>query len=121
MQIGRFFSLQRGRVGQYLSSRVLVVRTPFQSPVQPCCYFGFEQLSQAQKFTQNLARKGFRFQLQRSTLMPQRFEVQLQGHTDLARTLAYWDRVDQKRQNLAAKASSLASGQPLPIVASEAA
>lgn len=121
MQIGRFFSLQRGRVGQYLSSRVLVVKTPFHAQVKPCCYFGFEQLSQAQKFTQNLARKGFSFQLQRSTLMPQRFEVQLQGHTDLARTLAYWDRIDQKRQNAVPKAGPRALDTPTNTATSEAA
>jgi len=121
MQIGRFFSLQRGRVGQYLSSRVLVVKTPFRTQAQPLCYFGFDQLSQAQKFTQNLARKGFRFQLQRSTLMPQRFEVHLQGHTDLAKTLAYWDRMSQERQNSVPKANSRALGNPTNSAASNAA
>ena len=67
MQIGRFFSLQKGRVGQYLSPRVLVVRLPFQliSP-QEFCYFGFETITQAQKFAQRLTVSGCLFQLQKS-------------------------------------------------------
>ena len=100
MQIGRFFSLGQGRVGQYLSPRVLVVRAPFQpvsrapAPKEYCC-FGFKHLNQAQKFSQFLASMGFRFRL----LHPQQlqdypYQVRLVGHTDLAGDLAYWDRRD---------------------------
>lgn len=95
MQVGRFFSLQQGRVGQYLSPRVLVVRTPFRtSALGEICYFGFDRWSQAQKFSRYLAGLGYNFQLRRSHLMPQAYEIRLQGHSDLARTLAYWDRID---------------------------
>jgi hypothetical protein len=98
MQVGRFFSLQQGRVGQYLSPRVLVVRRPFRESNAAVCYFGFEQVSQAQKFAQFLARAGFQYQLRRSEVMPQSYEIRLPGHTDLARTLAYWERQDNQRQ-----------------------
>ena len=97
MQIGRFFSLQQGRVGQYLSSRVLVVRRPFRSNFVEVCYFGFDRLNQAQKFAQYLASMGYSFQLRRSQRMPQSYEVRLQGHSDIARTLAYWDRMGQSK------------------------
>lgn len=102
MQIGRFFSLSQGRVGQFLSPRVLLVRTPFRplATHQEVCYFGFDRLSQAQKFAQNLALAGYPFQLRRSQVVPQPYEVRLPGHRDLARTLAYWDRLD-RQQNLA--------------------
>lgn len=114
MQVGRFFSLQQGRVGQYLSPRVLVVRTPFRpSPAGDICYFGFDRWNQAQKFSRYLANLGYNFQLRRSHLMPQSFEIRLQGHSDLARTLAYWDRVDLQH------ARSIPAKQPasLPIPA----
>ena len=97
MQVGRFFSLQQGRVGQYLSARVLVVRCPFVPNFGDVCYFGFDRLNQAQKFAQYLASMGYRFQMRRSQLMPQSYEVRLQGHSDIARTLAYWDRMDQSK------------------------
>ncbi|PSB25258.1 hypothetical protein [Stenomitos frigidus] len=96
MQIGRFFSFQKGRVGQYLSPRVLVVRSPFQ--VSPTiCYFGFDHLKQAQTFAQSLAKIGATFQMRRSQVMPQSYEIQLRGHRDLARTLAYWERRGARR------------------------
>jgi hypothetical protein len=65
MQMGRFFSLQQGRVGQLLSPRVLVVRYPFQpqpktGEPQAFCCFGFASLRQAQKFLQSLAQLGLR-------------------------------------------------------------
>lgn len=97
MQIGRFFSLQRGRVGQYLSPRVLVVRAPFRAFAEEICYFGFDRLNQAQKFAHYLASSGLTFQLRRSQIMPQAYEIQLSGHRDLARTLAYWERLDNQR------------------------
>ena len=100
MQIGRFFSLGQGRVGQYLSPRVLVIRAPFQrisragEPNEFCC-FGFNQLKPAQRFSQFLASKGFNFRLyQYQKLKDYPYEVRLVGHADLARALAYWDRRD---------------------------
>lgn len=101
MQVGRFFSLGRGRVGQYLSSRVLVIRTPFQ-PVSPagdaneCCCFGFDTLKQAQTFMQALSYLGLACQLRRSSILHAfPYEVVIEGHADLARTLAFWDRHDE--------------------------
>lgn len=95
MQVGRFFSLRQGRVGQYLSPRVLVVRTPFRTAATgEVSYFGFDRLNQAQKFAHYLASLGYNFALRRSQLMPQPYEIRLQGHADLARSLAYWDRLD---------------------------
>lgn len=107
MQIGRFFSLQRGRVGQFLSPRVLVVRTPFRSPQQggwsEQCHIGFSTLSQAQKFAQLLARMGLRFQLQPAKLLPDcRYELVLNGQVPLARTLAHWQRQPDAIPTLAA-------------------
>lgn len=102
MQIGRFFSLQQGRVGQYLSPRVLVVRSPFQRLPKAggpptACYFGFEKLSKAQDFAKYLAGLGYMFQLRRGLMLPQfAYEVALAEHIDLARVLAYWDRMDEK-------------------------
>ncbi|MBW4472785.1 MAG: hypothetical protein KME45_20780 [Stenomitos rutilans HA7619-LM2] len=92
MQIGRFFSLQQGRVGQYLAPRVLVVRSPFRAFSPTVCYFGFDHLKQAQTFAQKLASIGASFQIRRSRIMPQAYEIRLRGHSDLARTLAYWER-----------------------------
>jgi hypothetical protein len=109
MQVGRFFSLHQGRVGQYLSPRVLVVRTPFRPYPGAVCYFGFDRLNQAQKFGQYLAATGYPFQLRRSQMMPQSYEIRLAGHSDLAKTLAYWDRLDNQR----AQATATASNPPL--------
>lgn len=104
-QIGRFFSLQKGRVGQYLSPRVLVVRSPFQ-PVprsgdfQEVCYFGFEHLSQVQKFARYLSGLGCSFQIhQRKLLRQYPYEVKLLGRSELARMLAYWERTERPAQS----------------------
>jgi hypothetical protein len=100
MQMGRFFSIGKGQVGQYLSPRVLVVRTPFQNAVKhkENCYFGFEKLSQAQKFAQILARSGRSFQLRSGQVLTQfPYEIKLSGDSGTARVLAYWDRLDQKQ------------------------
>lgn len=97
MQIGRFFSLQQGRVGQYLAPRVLVVRSPFRAFSSTVCYLGFDHLKQAQTFAQNLARLGASFHIRRSRVMPQDYEIRLRGHSDLARTLAYWERQGERR------------------------
>ncbi|WP_339383329.1 hypothetical protein [Oculatella sp. LEGE 06141] len=97
MKIGRFFSLGQGRVGQYLSPRVLVVKTPFQAdrsqPWQNYCCFGFSDTKQAQTFMQSLAYAGLSFRLRQSQLMPHYpLEVMLFGDFDLAQTLARWER-----------------------------
>lgn len=96
MQVGRFFSLRQGRVGQYLSPRVLLVRSPFKA-APTVCYFGFDQFKQAQTFAQSLAKFGANFQLRRAQVMPQSYEIRLNGHSDLARTLAYWERQGAQR------------------------
>ncbi len=61
------------------------------------CYFGFDHLKQAQTFAQTLARMGASFQIRRSRIMPQAYEIRLRGHSDLARTLAYWERQGERR------------------------
>ncbi|MDJ0705857.1 MAG: hypothetical protein QNJ46_21530 [Leptolyngbyaceae cyanobacterium MO_188.B28] len=110
MQVGRFFSLGQGRVGQYLSPRVLIVRAPFQrvsrgrTPKEYCC-FRFRRLKQAQRFSQFLASMGFSFQLHHPQQSPDQlpdypYEVRLVGHTDLASDLAYWDRRDRNSMDL---------------------
>ena len=68
MQIGRFFALGQGRVGQFLSPCVLVVQSPFQLKLssqtdQEFCCCGFDTLKQAQPFMQSLSRLGLRFNL----------------------------------------------------------
>ncbi|MBD2326090.1 hypothetical protein [Alkalinema sp. FACHB-956] len=98
MRIGQFFSLNHGQVGQYLSSRVLLVRQPFQMANPDRCYFGFDELNQAQRFAQYLASQGYSFQLRSHQLLPQRYEIELFGNCQLAKTLAYWDRKDQAKQ-----------------------
>ncbi len=101
MQIGRFFSLGQGRVGQLLSPRVLTVRSPFQAhsqtgEAQVFCCFGFEQLRQAQMFGRSLAQAHIRFQLRKSRFLADcAYEVVLRDSLELARTLAYWERRDQ--------------------------
>lgn len=111
MQLGRFFSLQQGRVGQYLAPRVLVVRSPFRAASPTICYFGFDHLKQAQTFAQTLARMGASFQIRRSHMMPQAYEIRLRGYSDLARTLAYWERQGERR---AMRPNSTASAQTSP-------
>ncbi|MBD2120167.1 hypothetical protein [Trichocoleus sp. FACHB-262] len=113
MQIGRFFSLQQGRVGQYLSSRVLVVRSPFQKLPKSggpaaACYFGFDKLSKAQAFAKYLSGLGYTYQLRRGKMLSQyTYEIALREHTDLAKVLAYWDRMDVKRPSLSASQANI--------------
>jgi hypothetical protein len=103
MQIGRFFSAGQGRVGQYLSPRVLVIKTPFQpasvvSNDREISCFGFETLKQAQTFVKSLAQRGVRFQLRQSQILMQYpYEVVLANDTALAQTLAFWERRDRHR------------------------
>lgn len=92
VKVGRFFSLQKGRVGQFLSPRVLLVRKPFQHQVVERCYFGFDSLYQAWKFTAAIAHTGSYFRLDRSRVMPQRYEIEIFNPGAMARLLAFWDR-----------------------------
>jgi hypothetical protein len=93
--IGRFFSLQQGRVGQYLSPRVLIVRHPFRSqPVDLHC-FGFDQAKPAARFAQHLAYRGYPFELKRGggwTRQPYEIHVSHKSAQKLAQTIAFWDR-----------------------------
>ncbi|NEQ24778.1 MAG: hypothetical protein F6K28_37885 [Microcoleus sp. SIO2G3] len=101
MQIGHFFSLGQGYVGQYLSPRVLRVRSPFRrtsltGEANHCC-FGFGSLRQAQKFLKSLLHLGLNVELRRSQLLPNwEYEVVIyesagdRGQID--RTLAAWER-----------------------------
>ncbi|MBD2464698.1 hypothetical protein H6G89_27210 [Oscillatoria sp. FACHB-1407] len=106
MRMGHFFSLGDGKVGQFLSPRVLVVRSPFQAHRLPrrttefSC-FGFDTFSQAQRFIQSLSHLGLRFELRPGKVLPHSaYEVILWGNTDLARTLAFWDRHDLRQFQL---------------------
>lgn len=98
--IGRFFSLQQGRVGQYLSPRVLIVRHPFRSHPADLHCFGFPQEKSAIRFAQHLAYRGYTFELKRNTnltqhsLTRQPYEIHLTHHNakKLAQTIAFWDR-----------------------------
>lgn len=100
MQIGRFFSLGQGRVGQFLSPRVLVVRSPFQSrrssrSSSEFCCFGFDTFNQAQRFIQLLFHQGLRFKWRQSqVLLDFPYEVIVWDQIELARTLAFWERRD---------------------------
>ncbi len=93
----RFFSLGQGRVGQYLSPRVLVVRTPFQRSqfrfgASEVCLFGFSDLRSARRFTQSLARWDVPFALKPGRLTPWALEVHVWKHLDLAKRLARQER-----------------------------
>lgn len=99
VHVGRFFSLQQGRVGQFLSPRVLLVRKPFQHQVIERCYFGFDALYQAWKFTETIAHTGCYFRLDRSRLMPQRYEIEIFNPGEMARLLAFWDRHQAQAQD----------------------
>nr|WP_290227751.1 hypothetical protein [Trichocoleus desertorum] len=124
MQIGRFFSLQQGRVGQYLSPRVLVVRSPFQKLPKSggpaaACYFGFDKLSKAQSFAKYLSGLGYNYQLRRGKMLSQyAYEIALREHTDLAKVLAYWDRMDLKRPKSSASQADIRDRalQAVPLV-----
>jgi hypothetical protein len=90
--VGRFFSMQQGRVGQFLSPRVLLVRKPFQTKGIDRCYFGFDRRHQARRFMTYLARTGCYFRFGPSQKMVQRYEIEIFNPGDLAKTIAYWDR-----------------------------
>jgi hypothetical protein len=105
VHVGRFFSLQEGRVGQFLSPRVLLVRKPFQHQVIERCYFGFDALYQAWKFTETIAHTGCYFRLDRSRLMPQRYEIEIFNPGEMSRLLAFWDRHQAQTQDSTAVVS----------------
>lgn len=110
--VGRFFSMGGGRVGQYLSTRVLSVRTPFRRYARSseACYLGFDKFSQAQKFAQSLASSGIRFSVQKSQVLTQfPYEIKLMGDTETARRLAYWDRKDHDRATVASPKAAIAA------------
>jgi hypothetical protein len=94
-KIGQFFSLAQGRVGQYLSPRVLLVRKPFQHQVVERCYFGFDSLGHARRFATTIAHTGCYFRLDKSSMMPQRYEIEIFNPGEIARILAFWDRQNQ--------------------------
>ena len=94
--VGRFFSLQNGRVGQYLSPRVLVVRQPFRSDPNYVHCFGFEQSKSAARFAKHLAYRGYSYELLCNGWTHQPYEIRvslpLQNAKLLTQTLAFWDR-----------------------------
>jgi len=94
--VGRFFSLQNGRVGQYLSPRVLVVRQPFRSAPNDLHCFGFEQAKAAARFAKHLAYRGYSYELLLNGWTHQPYEIRvslpLQNAKLLTQTLAFWDR-----------------------------
>jgi hypothetical protein len=92
VQVGRFFSMQQGRVGQYLSPRVLLVRKPFRRQVIERCYIGFDDLSRARKFTRAIALRHCYFRFEKSQVMPQRYEIEIFNPGEMTHILAFWDR-----------------------------
>lgn len=78
-----------------------MVRTPFlklsnSRQLGNICYFGFDSFSKAQKFARYLSGLGYTFQLRQGQMLQDPYEIKLQGHADLARTLAGWERGSQK-------------------------
>lgn len=94
--VGRFFSLQNGRVGQYLSPRVLVVRQPFRSDPNDLYCFGFKQAKAAAHFAKHLAYRGYSYELLSNGWTDHPYEIRvslpLQKAKILTQTLAFWDR-----------------------------
>ncbi len=94
--VGRFFSLRQGRVGQYISPRILIVRYPFRSHPGDLHCFGFDQAKPAARFAQHLAYRGYSFELKRGgwTRQPYEIHVSIPPKTakSLTQMLAFWDR-----------------------------
>ena len=107
-RIGRFFSLQQGRVGQYLSPRVLIIRHPFRT-IADIHVLGFDERRQAAKFAGYLAYRNFTFELRQNgwTIHPYEIRITQQSKStrSLLQTLAYNDR--HHDQNLNQKANRL--------------
>ncbi|MDX2213463.1 MAG: hypothetical protein SFY66_09255 [Oculatellaceae cyanobacterium bins.114] len=101
MRGGWFFSLGDGKAGQFLSPRVLVMRSPFRQhhpmrhPNEFCC-FGLIPFGTPNVLSRALSSLGLRFEVRLGQLLPGcPYEVILWGNTDLAQTLAFWDRRDR--------------------------
>jgi hypothetical protein len=94
-RIGRFFSLQQGRVGQYLSPRVLIIRHPFRNTTDIHC-LGFEKRKQAARFADYLAYRGLTFELKQNGWTIHPYEICILKQSRLTRsllqTLAHHDR-----------------------------
>ena len=102
-RIGRFFSLQQGRVGQYLSPRVLIIRHPFRT-IADIHVLGFDERKQAAKFAGYLAYRNFTFELRQNGWTTHPYEIRITKHSTLTRsllqTLAYNDRHSNRHPNL---------------------
>ena len=107
-RIGRFFSLQQGRVGQYLSPRVLVIRHPFRA-IADIHVLGFDQRQQAAKFAGYLAYRNFTFELRQNGWTTHPYEIRVTKQStsmrSLFQTLAYNDRHSDRHTNLKANRS----------------
>ncbi|NJM45601.1 MAG: hypothetical protein HC860_05015 [Alkalinema sp. RU_4_3] len=90
---GRFFSLQQGQVGQFLSDRVLHVTKPFQKATD-CYYIGFDERKQAMRFMRRLGTSGQVLSLQRAQYMSQSYEIQITLDRTIASDLALWERLN---------------------------
>ena len=94
-RIGRFFSLQQGRVGQYLSPRVLIIRHPFRR-IADIHVLGFDERQQAAKFAGYLAYRNLTFELKQNGWTSHPYEIRITKQSTLTRsllqTLAYNDR-----------------------------
>lgn len=94
-RIGRFFSLQQGRVGQYLSPRVLIIRHPFRR-IADIHVLGFDKRQQAAKFAGYLAYRNLTFELKQNGWTSHPYEIRITKQSTLTRsllqTLAYNDR-----------------------------
>lgn len=94
-RIGQFFSLQQGRVGQYLSPRVLVVRHPFRR-IADIHVLGFDKRQQAAKFAGYLAYRNLSFELKQNGWTIHPYEIRIMKQSALTRSLlqilAYNDR-----------------------------
>ncbi len=101
-RIGRFFSLKQGRVGQYLSPRVLIIRHPFRT-IADIHVLGFDERKQAAKFAGYLAYRNFTFELRQNGWTTHPYEIRITKHSTLTRsllqTLAYNDRHPDRHPN----------------------
>ena len=85
-RIGRFFSLKQGRVGQYLSPRVLIIRHPFRT-IADIHVLGFDERKQAAKFAGYLAYRNFTFELKQNGWTTHPYEIRITKHSTLTRSL----------------------------------
>ena len=85
-RIGRFFSLNQGRVGQYLSPRILIIRHPFRR-ISDIQVLGFDQRKQAARFAAYLAYRGCAFELKQNGWMAHPYEICILQQSTLTRSL----------------------------------